>query len=281
MSVAERAQARGKVIPDGDVPRRAEGSVSATVPSRTILGTRVDATSYDEAAEIIATWARNAESRYVSVATVHGIIEAHDHEDFRCIMNGSDLVTSDGMPLVWGLKLLGIPTATRVYGPYLTPRICAVAERKGIPVGFYGGSPESLAGMIANLRVHFPHLAIVYQYSPPFRSLMEAESAHEIAEIANSGARILFVGLGCPKQERWMAARQGRIPATMVGVGAAFDFLAGTKRQAPAFMQRTGLEWFFRLVTEPRRLWRRYLSTNPRFIGLFAAQLLAHRRGQL
>ena len=280
MSVAERAQPRGKAISDGDVPRRAEESVGITVPSRVILGTRVDATSYDEAAGIIATWARNAESRYVSVTTVHGIIEAHDHEDFRRIMNESDLVTSDGMPLVWGLKLLGIPTATRVYGPYLTPKICAVAERKGIPVGFYGGSPESLAGMIANLRVRFPHLAIVYQYSPPFRPLMEAESAHEIAEIANSGARILFVGLGCPKQERWMAARRGSIPATMVGVGAAFDFLAGTKRQAPAFMQRIGLEWFFRLVTEPRRLWRRYLSTNPRFIGLFAAQLLAHRRGQ-
>lgn len=245
--------------------------------SRRILGMRVDATSYDAAAEQVITWAKAGESRYVCVSTVHMVMEGHDRAEFQRIVNAADLVTPDGMPLVWGLKLLGIPSATRVYGPDLTPVVCEYAAREGVPVGFYGGTPEVLDRMIANLTARYPGLQVVYRHSPPFRPLTAEEEAREIEEIRASGARILFVGLGCPKQEQWMAARRGRIDAVMLGVGAAFDFLAGAKRQAPDLIQSLGLEWLFRLATEPRRLWRRYLYNNPRFVVLFAAQVLKGR----
>ncbi|MBX5445307.1 WecB/TagA/CpsF family glycosyltransferase [Sphaerobacter sp.] len=245
--------------------------------SRRILGMRVDATSYAAAAEQVITWAKAGESRYVCVSTVHMVMEGHDRAEFQRIVNAADLVTPDGMPLVWGLKLLGIPSATRVYGPDLTPVVCERAAREGVPVGFYGGTPEVLDRMIANLTARYPGLQVVYRHSPPFRPLTAEEEAREIEEIRASGARILFVGLGCPKQEQWMAARRGRIDAVMLGVGAAFDFLAGTKRQAPDLIQSLGLEWLFRLATEPRRLWRRYLYNNPRFVVLFAAQILKGR----
>lgn len=250
---------------------------SPQIGSRRILGTRVDATSYDAAAEQVIRWAKAGESRYVCVSTVHMVMEGHDRSEYQRIVNGGDLVTPDGMPLVWGLKLLGIRSASRVYGPDLTPIVCTYAAKAGIPVGFYGGAPETLTRMIAKLTERFPDLQVVYHHSPPFRELTEEERAAEIAEIRASGARILFVGLGCPKQERWMAERRDEIDAVMLGVGAAFDFIAGNKRQAPAFLQSLGLEWLFRLVTEPRRLWRRYLYNNPRFLVLFMAQLL---RGQ-
>lgn len=261
----------------GSQPAVAERA-TAGVPSRAVLGMRVDATSYEHAAELVAGWARRAESRYVCVSTVHMVMEAHDDAAFREIVNAADLVTPDGMPLVWGLRLLGAAAATRVYGPDLTPIVCERAAREGIPVGFYGGSPEVLERMVANLRDRYPDLRVVYRHSPPFRPLTAEESERELAEIRESGARILFVGLGCPKQERWMAERRGSIDAVMLGVGAAFDFLAGSKRQAPAVIQSLGLEWLFRLATEPRRLWRRYLYHNPRFLGLFAAQLVRSHR---
>src|SRR5690606_1805095 len=136
-----------------------------------------------------------------------------------------------------------IRSASRVYGPDLTPIVCTYAAKAGIPVGFYGGAPETLTRMIAKLTERFPDLQVVYHHSPPFRELTEEERAAEIAEIRASGARILFVGLGCPKQERWMAERRDEIDAVMLGVGAAFDFIAGNKRQAPAFLQSLGLEW--------------------------------------
>jgi N-acetylglucosaminyldiphosphoundecaprenol N-acetyl-beta-D-mannosaminyltransferase len=192
-------------------------------------------------------------------------------------VNGADLVTSDGMPLVWGLRLLGIPGATRVYGPDLLPVVCRKAAAAGIPVGFHGGTPETLARLLERVRRDHPGLRIAYAESPPFGPLDAARLAREAEAIAASGARIVFVGLGCPKQERWMAAQRGRIPAVMLGVGAAFDFLSGAKRQAPRWMQAAGLEWAFRLATEPRRLWRRYLANNPRFVALFAAQVLRER----
>ncbi|MDI3340507.1 MAG: WecB/TagA/CpsF family glycosyltransferase [Sphaerobacter sp.] len=247
-------------------------------PSRRILGTRVDATSYAAAVDQVIAWARAGESRYVCVSTVHMVMEGHDRAEFQRIINTADLVTPDGMPLVWGLKLLGIASASRVYGPDLTPLVCARAAQEGIPVGFYGATPEVLDRTIANLTARYPGLRVAYRHSPPFRPLTPAEEAQELAAIRASGARILFVGLGCPKQERWMAARRGQVDAVMLGVGAAFDFLAGRKRQAPDLLQSLGLEWLFRLATEPRRLWRRYLYHNPRFVVLFAAQVL---RGQV
>ena len=245
-------------------------------PSREILGMRVDATSYDDAVARITDWADRGESRYVCIATVNNVISARDDASYMRVMNDADLVTPDGMPLVWGLRRLGVPVATRVYGPDLTPLLCEAAAERGIPVGFYGGREDVLADMVAELRRRFPSLDVAYAVSPPFRALDTDERDQVVDEVTNAGARILFVGLGAPKQERWIAEHRGRVPAVMVGVGAAFDFIAGRTPQAPPRLQRMGLEWLYRLASEPRRLWRRYVLQNPRFIVLFGAQLLRH-----
>jgi len=238
---------------------------------------RVDATSYRESTSRIIGWARAAESRYVCCASVNNVMEAFDSSSFRRVMNQADLVTPDGMPLVWGLRLLGARNATRVYGPDLTLRTLAVARLTELPVGFYGGSPLALNRLLDFARREFPGLTIAYAYSPPFRELTPAEDADLTREILESGARILFVGLSTPKQEIWMAAHRGRVPAVMLGVGAAFDFLAGLKPQAPVWMRHAGLEWLFRLFSEPRRLAPRYLRHNPRFLAFFTLQLLKLR----
>ena len=252
-------------------------SQADSAPSRQIVGMRVDRTSYEDAASSIVEWGKGRESRYVCVASVNNVMESRASESFRQVMNAADLVTSDGMPLVWGLRLLGLKDATRVYGPDLTPIICARAAEAGVPVGFFGGTPEVLEAFLARLTSRIPQLEIAYRFAPPFRPLTAEEEEAVDSEIIGSGAGIVFVGLGTPKQELWMAARRGKVPATMVGVGAAFDFLAGTKKQAPGWMQRLGLEWLFRVCTEPRRLWKRYLYRNPRFVFLFAKQLLSSR----
>jgi N-acetylglucosaminyldiphosphoundecaprenol N-acetyl-beta-D-mannosaminyltransferase len=247
--------------------------------ARYILGMRVDVTTYSDAAVSVLQWAARRESRYICVANVHMVMEAYDDSDFRQIVNGADLVTSDGMPLVWSLRLLGVPAATRVYGPELMPRLCEEAAVRGIPVGLFGGTPDVLPKLRTRLKSSSPDLAIAYSWSPPFRPLSHEEDRKAVEEINDSGARLLFVGLGCPKQERWMAEHKHRIQAVMLGVGAAFDFLAGIKRQAPAIVQNLGMEWGFRLASEPRRLWKRYLYNNPRFLRLLAGQLVAERHG--
>jgi N-acetylglucosaminyldiphosphoundecaprenol N-acetyl-beta-D-mannosaminyltransferase len=173
--------------------------------------------------------------------------------------------------------MLGCKKATRVYGPDLTPVILEMAAAQGIPVGFYGGSAAALSSLTANVRLRFPSLQIAYSFSPPYRPLNPQEDLQVVEDVNQSGARILFIGLNSPKQDFWMADHKGRLSAVMVGVGAAFDFLAGTKPQAPRWMMAIGMEWFFRLVTEPRRLWKRYLKHNPRFVVLFAFQLLRLR----
>jgi N-acetylglucosaminyldiphosphoundecaprenol N-acetyl-beta-D-mannosaminyltransferase len=243
-----------------------------------ILGMRLDATSYPDAAERILGWARAGESRYLCAASVNNVMEAHDSRAFLRIMNDADLVTPDGMPLVWGLRMLGAREATRVYGPDLTPVVLAVAQRERLPVGFFGAKQRTLESLVAVVRRRYPTLEIAYACAPPFRPLSASEDAAMVGAIRASGARILFVGLSTPKQERWMAAHRGSIPTVMLGVGAAFDFLAGVKPQAPAWMQAAGLEWLFRLATEPRRLFWRYLKHNPRFAALFAWQLLTEVR---
>jgi N-acetylglucosaminyldiphosphoundecaprenol N-acetyl-beta-D-mannosaminyltransferase len=156
--------------------------------------------------------------------------------------------------------------------------VCRLAAEQGIPVGFYGGTEDVLEKLTARLGQRFPGLKLVYHASPPFRPLTSEEQRRTLEDLDRSGARILFVGLGTPKQERWMAAQKQEVKAVMLGVGAAFDFLAGRKRQAPRLVQRLGLEWLYRLVHEPCRLWRRYLYRNPRFVVLFAGQLLRDRR---
>jgi len=245
--------------------------------SRFILGMRVDCTSYADATGRILKWAENRESRAVCIATVNNVMESHDCSDVREAMNAADLVTPDGMPLVWGLRLLGFGAASRVYGPDLTPIVLAAATREGVPVGFYGASPEVLSQLLSVVRKEFPSLRIAYAYSPPFRRLEAAEDQAIQREINESGARILFVGMSSPKQDQWMMAHRGKVHAVMIGVGAAFDFLAGVKPQAPRWMMRCGLEWCFRLATEPKRLWRRYLRHNPRFVLFFGAECISYR----
>lgn len=254
---------------------------TGTIQSRNIAGTRVDGTCYEHAIDQVTEWAYGSESRYVCISTVHMVMEGHDNPSYQEIVNAADLVTSDGMPLVWGLRAQGASAAERVYGPSLTPMICERAAAEGIPVGFYGSTEVVLSNMVAQLKARYPDLQVAYQHSPPFRTLTDDEMSEEIHEIQRSGVRILFVGLGCPKQERWMASRRGKINAVMLGVGAAFDYVGGTKAQAPEWMQSMGLEWLFRLVTEPKRLWKRYLYHNPRFVMLFGSQLLGAKiRGE-
>jgi N-acetylglucosaminyldiphosphoundecaprenol N-acetyl-beta-D-mannosaminyltransferase len=247
--------------------------------SRRILRTRVDATSYRHATGQVLDWAAAGESRYVCVATVNNLIEGCDDPGYNALMEAADLVTPDGMPLVWGLRLLGVPDASRVYGPDLTPLVCEEAARRGVPVGFYGGQEDVLDDLAASLTARYAGLRIAYRWSPPFRPLTAEEEARVADDLVRSGTRVLFVGLGTPKQERWMADHKG-LPMVMLGVGAAFDFLSGRKRQAPRAVQGLGLEWLYRLAHEPRRLWRRYLYRNPRFVALFAAQLLRQRQSR-
>jgi N-acetylglucosaminyldiphosphoundecaprenol N-acetyl-beta-D-mannosaminyltransferase len=240
--------------------------------STAILGMKVSHTDYYRSTAQILSWARQGLSKYVCVATVNNVMEAYDSESFRRVMNEADLVTPDGMPVVWALKVLGWRKATRVYGPDLTPKLLTEAAPAGIPVGFYGSSPEVLKRLVDNVKSRFPDLRVVYAFSPPFRALTAEEDQAVTQKINESGARILFIGLNTPKQDIWMAQHRNKVDSVMVGVGAAFDFLAGTKRQAPRWMMGVGLEWLFRLATEPRRLWKRYLKHNPRFLLLFTLQ---------
>ena len=242
-----------------------------------VLGMQVHATTYAESTALVCEWAERGEARYVCVANVHMVMEGWDDSGFRAIVNAADLVTPDGMPLVWVLRRKGFALKDRVYGPRLMRWIVAEAADRGIPVGFLGGRPEVLAALVRNLHLEYPGLSVAFQHSPPFRPLSGDEDGELVDAINASGARILFVGLGCPKQERWMAARaagtEDPVQAVMLGVGAAFDFHAGMLRQAPAWMQQRGLEWLFRLVVEPRRLWKRYLKHNPRFAVLAAKEI--------
>lgn len=231
-----------------------------------ILGVQIANSTYAEVAEKCLAWAWKHESRAVFFANVHVVMEAFDDVGFRAQLNAADMVNPDGMPLVWALRALGEPTATRVYGPDATEVLLRAAETSEIPVGFLGGSPNTLQQLLIEVRRRYPALNIVYSLSPPFRPFREAEDDAMVAQIAASNARMLFVGLGCPKQERWIMEHVGRIPAVMLGVGAAFDFLAGSKPQAPRWMMRSGLEWAFRLASEPQRLLGRYLKHNPRFV---------------
>jgi N-acetylglucosaminyldiphosphoundecaprenol N-acetyl-beta-D-mannosaminyltransferase len=205
-------------------------------------------------------------------------MESFDDPAFQQIVNAADRVTPDGVPLVWALRILGIAGAQRVYGPSLLPFVCELASERQIPVGFYGGSQEVLDSMVEKLTQRLPKLQISFANAPPFRPLEPREDARIVEQIKDSGTRILFVGLGCPKQERWMADHRDALSSVMVGVGAAFDFNSGAKAQAPPWLQNAGLEWLFRMCCEPKRLWWRYLYHNPRFLFHFLLQLTGLRR---
>ncbi|AFY77515.1 exopolysaccharide biosynthesis protein, WecB/TagA/CpsF family [Pleurocapsa sp. PCC 7327] len=238
-----------------------------------IIGTRIDATSYEDACDRIQTWATNQTSCYIVAANVHVVMTGYWQRNYQKIINNAALVTPDGMPLVWAMRLLGVKRQSRVYGPDLMLAWCDRAAKYGIPIFLYGGTEAMLAKLQNNLERRFPRLTIAGSYAPPFRPLTPEEEASDRERIQATGAQVVFVGLGCPKQEAWMSRQQGKLKAVMVGVGAAFSFHSGEVAQAPRWIMRLGWEWLYRLAREPRRLWRRYLINNPTFSILFGLQL--------
>lgn len=204
---------------------------------------------------------------------VHMVMTAHDEPEFARVVEGADLVTHDGMPLVWAMRFLGHTGVERVYGPHLMLFVCQAAAKRGIPIGLYGGSPAILADLCARLEQRYPGIQIPFRVSPPFRAATKEEDDRDLKTLRDSGARILFVGIGCPKQEHWIHSNRKRFAGPMLGVGQAFDIHSGHSRMAPRWMQNSGMEWLYRLATEPRRLWRRYLKNNPRFVILMLMQL--------
>ncbi len=238
-----------------------------------VLGVGVHPITIALALDTIDSWIARQEQHYVCVSGVHGVMECQRDPALRQIHNRAGLVTPDGMPLVWLSRFNGHRQADRVYGPDL---MLAACERfSGYRHYLYGSSDKVLEGLSTNLQQRFPALQIVGTFSPPFRQLTMDED-QEIVEMMNqTEPDIVWVGLSTPKQERWMAEHIGKLTApVLIGVGAAFDFHAGLKPQAPLWMQRNGLEWFFRLLTEPQRLWRRYLLNNPLFVWLVLQQYL-------
>jgi N-acetylglucosaminyldiphosphoundecaprenol N-acetyl-beta-D-mannosaminyltransferase len=257
--------------------QQASGS-GVDLQQRYVLGQRLNATNYADATARVVDWANRGESKYVCLSNVHMVMQGWDDPNFRQIINTADLITTDGVPLVWCLRALGVRSAVRVYGPDLTLHVCAAAAQQQLAIGLYGGTAQSLKEFAALLQSRFPAIEIACSIAPPFRPLTAAEDVAYTKQFAESGARILFVGIGCPKQEIWMSEHRGRLNMPMLGVGAAFDFHAGRVKQAPAWLQAIGLEWLFRLLMEPRRLWRRYAWHNPRFVLFFIGQLLRGRR---
>lgn len=242
-----------------------------------VLGAFIDTLSWDETTTKIVTWGAAHESRYVCACNVHSVVTTTTDPEFKAAVNGADMSTPDGAPIAWACRHLGYAKQERINGPDLMWRYLREAERLGQSVYFYGSTEYSLSRLRSSLELNFPALVVAGMLSPKFRTLSSSEDEADIHTINSSGANVLFVGLGCPKQEKWMAAHRGRVQAVMIGVGAAFDFHSGLTRRAPVWMQQNGLEWLHRLFSEPRRLFKRYLTTNTRFVIGIANQLVSKR----
>lgn len=238
-----------------------------------VLGVPIDVMNWEQALGRILQWGGRYESRYVCICNVHSVVTAGRDAEFGRVVAQADMATADGAPVAWMLRKLGFAGQQRINGPDLMWRFCDEAERRGLPVYFYGSTPETLVLLESRLRDHFKNLVISGCYSPPFRAATMDEECAEAQHINSSGAAVVFVGLGCPKQEMWMARQRGKVNAVMIGVGAAFDYHAGTVKRAPLWMQHVGLEWLHRLASEPGRLWKRYLVTNTVFLIEAAKQL--------
>jgi len=249
-----------------------------TVP---VLKANIDAVSWPDALARISQWASARESRYVCICNAHSVVTAGMDPEFDTVVAQADMATPDGAPVAWMIRKLGHPAQQRINGPDLMWKYCELAaKRSDESIYLYGGAPETLQILQRTLLQRFPGLKIAGIESPPFRPATEEEDAQTVARINASGAGTVWVSLGCPKQEKWMAAHRGRVNAVMVGVGAAFDYHAGTIQRAPKWMQNMGLEWLERLCSEPRRLWRRYLVTNTLFVIGAGGQLLRGLAGR-
>lgn len=244
----------------------------------TVLSMKVNVINKDKTVEQVIDWMPEKRSKYICVSNVHMCMETFDSEEFRNVVNNADLVIPDGRPILWAQKLLGFKDAEQVRGQDITEALCRVSNESELKIGLYGGASEVvLQKVITSLCATYPNIKIVYSYSPPFRPLTTEESNDIANNINNAGVDVLFVGIGCPKQEIWMATHKGKVNAVMLGVGAVFDFISGEKKHAPRWMQKLGLEWLFRLVSEPKRLWKRYFKQNPRFIWYLTRQVIFNR----
>lgn len=243
-----------------------------------ILGASIDALSWNDAIERIIGWGAARESRYVCICNVHSVVTATRDPEFKAVINNADMSTPDGAPIAWTLRRFGCAVQERINGPDLMWKYLAEAERLGQSVFFYGSTQKTLSRLQKRLAANFPRLQVSGMHSPPFRSLSEEEDEAEVNMINRSGANVVFVGLGCPKQEKWMAAHRGRVNAVMIGVGAAFDYHSGTVKRAPLWWQRNGLEWLYRLGSDPQRLLKRYMVTNTLFVIGLSRQLITKKR---
>jgi N-acetylglucosaminyldiphosphoundecaprenol N-acetyl-beta-D-mannosaminyltransferase len=253
-----------------------------TIPRINVLGVGVSAIDVKLAVAEIEHWIAEGKREYVCVTGMHGVVESQSAASLREIHNRAGLVTPDGMPMVWLLWWHGHREADRVCGAELMAAVFEQGGRRGWRHFLYGAKPETLSRLEANLRQRVPDAKIVGRLSPPFRELTPDERVRIVDEINASGADIVWVGLSTPKQERWMAANRSQLRASaLIGVGAAFDFHAGTVRQAPRFIQRSGFEWLYRLAAEPRRLWRRYATGVPIFLWWILLQKAGLRRYSL
>ncbi len=264
------------MVPGEQVLARAPGA-ARPFQAVDIVGVPISAIDMTQAIDRLAGWIGKPQSQYVCVADVHSVMVARANPSHMASMRGAAMVTPDGTPLVWVGRLLG-RQISRVCGPDLLPAVCAASEARGWRHYFYGGAPGVVDQLSAALAAKYPKLQIAGIHTPPFRSLSAEEDAAIMHEIAAAKPDILWIGLGCPKQERWMADHVERLPGvTLIGIGAAFDFHTNRVERAPTWMQRNGLEWLFRLLSEPRRLWRRYLVLAPQFIWHAAKQVLRER----
>lgn len=239
-----------------------------------VVGIPISVTSYDEVLDALSNRPRDR-ATIVAVCNVHSVMSARRNEDLAAAIEAAEIATPDGVPIVWALRALVRGDQERVYGPELMRRAMIESDRLGWAHYLYGSTPETLARLREAIEAVAPNANIVGSFSPPFRAMDETETEESLEAIRASGADVVWVGLGMPKQELWMDSIRAQLPGVaLLGVGAAFDFLAGTKKQAPAWMQKAGLEWLFRLIQEPRRLWRRYIWNNPAYAFLLAMQVL-------
>jgi N-acetylglucosaminyldiphosphoundecaprenol N-acetyl-beta-D-mannosaminyltransferase len=245
-------------------------------PTKLTIGSPVTALPFDAQIDVMMDWARARLSKVVCIANVHMLVEAHHKPAFGAILKQADLVTPDGMPLVWMLKLLGAANQNRVAGFDVMMALCDRATQQQVGVFFLGSEAAILDNMRERLDREFPHLPIAGMEPLPFRPMTPAEDEAIVRQIVDSGAGLVFLSLGCPKQEIWMAEHRDRIPAVMLGLGGMFPVYAGVHKLAPPLMRKLGLEWLYRLSQEPRRLFWRYASTNPVFVWLAIEQLVTN-----
>lgn len=241
---------------------------------RSVVGVPIDLQNCAQASQRLIAWAQAGTSRTVCFVNVHSAVHASHDELHRQALLGADMVVPDGAPIALTLRIKGHKQQRRVDGPDMMLRLCADAQSAGVKIGLFGSTPETLRLLQIELQRLFPALVLGYVHSPPFRELTQVEDQQICADVSESGVGLLFVGMGCPKQEYWIACHRGRIPAVMLGVGAAFEFHAGTVVRAPQWMRENGLEWLHRLLSEPQRLWRRYLFSNSLFLSMSAREAI-------